>query len=122
MSGARKYYGESMNNDQWECSQFIARLHGGFHHLNARIKTVGERGVCYNSRQSIFATYDFDGLTKAVIWAHEECIRFEVAPSGPGMVKLYAHKRQRSGCMTQRHPTLEDAIKKHSLKQQGPSK
>ncbi len=57
------------------------------------------------------ATYDFDGLTRAVVMAHDRCIRFEVGPSGPGMVRLMVHKRHsRDGNMYERHPTLEEHV------------
>lgn len=42
---------------------------------------------------------------------HYRMIRFEIAPSGPGMLKLFFHKRhKREGRMYERHPTLEDHV------------
>jgi hypothetical protein len=56
-------------------------------------------------------TWDFDTLTRLVIAAHDECIRFGVEPSGPGMLALTFHQRLgREGPMHSRHPTIETAI------------
>lgn len=111
MPDLEKHYREDwMSDDQWEGAQFIADLMHGFHHINGAIKPWGS-GIEINTRHGRLATFDYDGLTRAVVMAHDRCIRFEVQPSGPGMVKLVVHKRQnRNGAMFERHPTLEDHI------------
>lgn len=84
---------------------------GGEHHWPKVISTP--RYWVMNVRGS-FATYDDDRLTRLVISAHRHCVRAEVAPSGPGMIKIYIHRRKgRTGRMHERHPTIEQAIADH---------
>ena len=57
------------------------------------------------------STFDFDALTRLVISAHDNCVRASVRSSGPRMIKIVLHERKgREGNMSQRHPTLEQAI------------
>ena len=103
-----------MDDTQWECSKFLADLFGGFHHLYGKTHEVRD-GLYINCTCSSnhFATFDFDYLTRAVIMAHDRCIRFSIEPSGPGMLQLWATKRTcREGNVSERHPTLEEAIKR----------
>jgi hypothetical protein len=102
------YRKEWMSDDQWECAQLLADLMGGFHHVKA-IKDFG-LGICTNLWPRL-STYDFNDLTRAVFMAHDRCIRLEVLPSGPGMLKLSLHKRhKREGSVFERHPTIETAL------------
>lgn len=108
-----EFYREDwMTNVQWECASFIADLFGGFNHVFGKWHAV-QNGVYLNSTNGCnrFATFDFDKLTRAVVLAHDRCIRFAIEPSGPGMLQLWATKRKgREGRMSERHPTLEQAI------------
>lgn len=54
------------------------------------------------------ATFDFDGLTRLVLAAHEYAIRAEVGPSGPGRVKVRLWSRKREGAKHDRHPELSE--------------
>lgn len=57
------------------------------------------------------STFDFDGLTRLVIAAHDQCIRATICQGGPRCVKIMLHDRKgREGNMTHRHPTMEEAI------------
>lgn len=100
-----------MTEDQWECFEMLCDLCKGSHHVGGKVKPCGV-GIEINIRYGFHAsTFDYNGLTEAVILAHDRCIRFEIEPSGPGMMKLKFHKRHyREGRMDERHPTLEDAI------------
>lgn len=60
---------------------------------------------------SYVSTYDYDQLTRLVVSAHDECIRVAIKNSGPGMIKIQLWARKRGGSMTERHPTIEEAIK-----------
>lgn len=107
-----KYYRkEWMTEDQWKCACFLSDMFGGFHHVNGEIKQCGT-GIHANlSNGNWCATYDFNTLTKAVVMAHDRMVRFEICPSGPGMLKLRLWQRHsREGNMAARHPTIEDAI------------
>jgi hypothetical protein len=104
---------EWMTDDQWECYQLLADIFLGFHHIHGKLHKWGS-GIKLNCTcVSHFASFDFDGLTRAVIMAHDRCIRFEVCPSGPGMLGIVLHKRHcRDGRIDEKHPTIEEAIKK----------
>ena len=102
-----------MTDDQWECMLLLERFFGGFHHMNvSKVKEYG-RGIGYGHHSSHFsaATYDYDGLTRLVLLAHQRCIRIGFDPSGPGMLKLCLFKRKTNGTsMNERHPSLDDLI------------
>lgn len=102
-----------MSDDQWECACFLADLFLGFHHVRGNIRQCG-RGIEINTRNNNWAaSYDFDGLTRAVVMAHDRMIRFEISPSGPGLMRLRIHKRHsREGRMWEKHPTLESAVER----------
>lgn len=112
MDDTEKYNRHSwMTDNQWECAKMYADLVFGFHHIMGKIKPFGI-GIEINTTTARFATFDYDGLTRLVIMAHDRCIRAEFQPSGPGMIKVVLHKRHmREGQMHERHPTLEDHIK-----------
>jgi hypothetical protein len=99
-----------MTDNQYECALMLADVFKGFHHVDGEIKPMGS-GLQVNLRKQWASTYDFDGLTRAVILAHDRMIRLEIAPSGPGMLKIILHKRHsREGEMHLRHPSMEEAI------------
>lgn len=99
-----------MSDDQFECYYFLAILFRGDHHIPGEVKPHG-RGIKINAKSYGFATYDFDQLTRAVFLAHDMCVRLEINPSGPGMLKLCMWKRHlREGQMHERHPTIEGAL------------
>lgn len=108
----RKHY-DWMTDDQWECFEMLCDLFYGVHHIQGKIKPCG-KGIEINTRASNWAaSFDFNGLTRAVVMAHDRMIRFEIEPSGPGLLKLCLHKRhKREGAMHERHPTMEQAIEK----------
>ncbi|WP_312663621.1 hypothetical protein [Pantoea sp. CTOTU49201] len=108
-----EYYREEwMTEDQFFCFQMLCDVMGGGNHLCGKVKPRS-RGIELSTRGFRAATFDYDGLTKAVILAHDRFIRFEVEPSGPGMLKLVLFRRQPEGRMYERHPTLEEAIAKY---------
>lgn len=101
-----------MSDDQWECAKLYADLVCGFHHVLGKFKEFGS-GIEINTSTRRFATYDYDGMTRIVVLAHDRCIRAEFAPSGAGKLKIILHKRHsREGDMTEKHPTLEDNVKR----------
>lgn len=106
------YYRESwMSGDQWECAEMFARVRGGFHHLSGKFKECG-RGIEINEFYGSWATFDGSDLTRLVIRSHDHMIRTSIHPSGPGRLKFTMFKRHsRDGGVSERHPTIEDAIK-----------
>lgn len=58
-----------------------------------------------------WSTYDFDGLTRLVILAHDELVRVDLTPASPKrMAVSFFQRNSRDGEMSRRHPTIEDAI------------
>jgi hypothetical protein len=113
MESIRKEQYPWMNDNQFECLNMLCDLFNGHHHVYGYVRASGPNGIVINSQHNMFATFDYDQLTRAVVYAHDRLIRFEIAPSGPGMLKLFFHKRtRREGRMHERHPTIEDAISK----------
>jgi len=108
---AKNYYPWA-NEAQIDCLVMHNDLMKGFHHSRGIMRPCGINGIEINEQYAHgFATYDFNYLTRAVLLAHDRCIRFEISPSGPRMLKFSYHKRfDREGQMHQRHPTIEDAI------------
>ena len=104
------YRKEWMSNDQYECHKMLADVVLGFHHIPGKVKPWGD-GIEINIYGS-WASFDFSELTRCIILGHDKMIRVEVGNSGRGMFRLVLHKRHtRKGNMSERMPTIEDAIK-----------
>ncbi len=100
-----------MTPDQAECFDMLCDVFHGEHHApEVREFGRGIRGTVYGGQ---LATFDFDYLTRLVVLAHDRCIRVEVMQGGPGRVGVALWKRKgRDGFISDRHPTIEDAIKR----------
>ena len=107
------YRKDWMTDDQYECYEMLADLYYGWHHIHGKLHEWGT-GIRLNTHQTgSMASFDFDGLTRAIVMAHDRMIRFCIEPSGPGMLGLTLHKRHsREGRMSERHPTIEEAIER----------
>jgi len=122
LSYAAKYHRETwMSDDQWQCAALVADLFGGFDHVCGTFKDSGF-GVTISVHAHRLSTFDFDGLTKLVLLAHDRMIRVDLAGSSPGRVKMLLHKRhKRDGAMHERHPTIETALETHRRSWQAPT-
>ena len=108
-----KYYRKDwMSDDQWGCYCFVSWNMGGFHHIHNEPKRCG-KGIEISLPAHRWATFDFSGLTRLVVSAHDACLRVDIVNSGPGLLKFTVHPRVREGRMFERHPTMEDAIESH---------
>lgn len=98
-----------MTEDQNYCEEMLALWCGGHHHL-PKVYPFGS-GICINFRGDL-STYDFARLTHLVLLAHKKAVRIEIASSGPGMVKIIAHRRKHDETLgvSQRHPSLFDLV------------
>lgn len=105
-----------MSEDQQACIEMLADWACGKHHL-PQVHEFGA-GVCINYRGDL-STFDFDRLTRLVLLAHRDAIRIEIGGSGPGMVKIIAHRRKHGDRKTMPHyawhPSLGDLIEKASI-------
>ena len=103
------YRKDWMTDDQYECHRMLADIVGGFHHIYNKVKPWAD-GI-ETSINGQWSTFDFNLLTRAVVLAHDRTIRFGVESSGRGLFRIVMHKRRtREGRMSERHPTIEDAI------------
>ncbi len=55
------------------------------------------------------ATWDFNRLTELVVLCHDAALRLEIEACNPHHVRLVFHQRKRSGSISERHPTMEEA-------------
>ena len=107
---------DTMTSEQKDCFKTLAEWCGGEHHMQD-VKPFGA-GIAMSWSGDLAtydhdgATYDYDGLTRLVILAHRDAIRFGVTCSGPRMVKICAWKRQGGPrgelSMSSWHPSLTD--------------
>lgn len=96
-----------------QAKDFFAKWLGGEHHIKGEIKPFG-RGWCLNINGSI-ATYDDSTVTRLVLLAHKECVRVEIIPASSSYLKIAIWQRQRTGSIYDRHPSMEDTLKKFNL-------
>jgi hypothetical protein len=60
---------------------------------------------------SIYATFDPNGLTRLDFFCHLMCVRCEFKAVSAGILRLLFHPREgRSGHMCDKHPSIEDAL------------
>lgn len=93
-----------------EATAFFAEFYYGEHHIPKH--TVHQFGLGWMVKhdRGDLASFDFNGLTRLVLMAHDKCIRVSVQPSSKATMEIAIWKRQREGSMSERHPTLEQAI------------
>jgi hypothetical protein len=105
---------EDMSEAQSECYDFLCDLFFGEHNLRD-IGTVSGWGNGISMTASVggLSTWDYNMLTRAVLMAHDRCIRFDVQPCTPKLLRLVLHRRQREGGVSQRHPTIDEAIERY---------
>lgn len=98
---------------QVECINLLADVFGGQHNMHGKIDHAGD-GIVYTfAGDGGLSTFDSNRLTTAVFLAHDRCIRLDISPASSRHLRIYAHKRQPAGSITQRHPTMEQAIAMH---------
>lgn len=79
-----------------------------------RVEWGSERYTKFVTSAHGLATWDFNRLTRLVIGAHDECIRVEISPCAFRYLKIEMWPREgRDGCMSRRHPTIEQAIENY---------
>lgn len=96
-------------DNQQYCINLFTLWACGEHHL-PKVHEFG-CGVCINYSGDL-STFDFDLLTFLVLLAHRYRVRIELASSGPGKVRIIAHRRKSEGSTTQRHPGLTELTKR----------
>lgn len=101
-----------MNDDQFDCWCMFCDLMGGAHHQFGKVRDAGPRGVEITEYSGGgWSTFDFDRLTRAVVMAHDRCIRFSISPCNFQYLRFHLHKRDREATdNVRRHPTMEEAL------------
>jgi hypothetical protein len=101
---------ETCTPDQLRCWNAVSRLVGGDHHLGGPVYECGY-GIQVSYLGDV-ATYDGDVMTRMVLIAHAEAVRFSLGNGGPHRLKLEAHPREHGhDSWAKRHPTLDDLAK-----------
>jgi hypothetical protein len=111
------------SNCQIKCSEFgktVAQILGiawsGVYHMSRTFKKTNwksERAIEVIVDFPQLSTWDFARLTDIVIMCHDACIRFEVEPHAFRSMRMWFHRRDvREGGMSERHPTIEQAIER----------
>ena len=100
-------------------ADLLGVLYQGIYHIDsARLKKVdwsNDHHIAIVLPSNGFATVDFGRLTHLVILCHDRLIRCEIKGKSPwGYMELMFHARKsRTGKLSERHPTIEDAIKSY---------
>ena len=97
----------TLTEDQEYCRKALSFWVGGDHHL-PKVNYWGV-GIEINFSGDL-STWDFSRLTQLVLIAHRYSIRIEIGSSGPGRVKVIAHRRKEAGTQSQRHPSIGELI------------
>jgi hypothetical protein len=101
---------ESKHLTKEEATAFFSEFYQGDHHIpKGGVKEFGYGWAVVHNRGDL-ATYDYNELTKLVIMGHDRCIRVSIMPYQIKSLKIAIWRRQREGGMSERHPTLEQAI------------
>lgn len=107
-----------MTEAQRACFDLLCVVFRGEHNAPDRIYACGS-GIKCSAPIYGLATFDFDYLTRLVVLAHDHCIRVDISSSSPGRIGLMLHQRSgRSGEVSVRHPTIEEAIERVRPKNQ----
>lgn len=97
----------------WKVFEICDTVWDGIYHLPDKVqhKTDWANSQCiYFNLNTWLATWDTNKLTELVILCHDSCIRLEIQPRMKNLRLLFHPRKNRDGRMSQRHPSIEDAI------------
>lgn len=90
--------------------EFLANsVFGGLHNVRRLTHHHNYKEIRLTNSLS---TYDSNQLTRLVFAAHEFCLRVEIQPCTPRMIRILIHPRTREGSLMERHPTLSESVKR----------
>ena len=99
-----------------EATDFFSEFYYGEHHIpKHQVHEFGHGWMVKHDRGDL-ATFDYNDLTRLVIMAHDKCYRASISPLSKSTLQIAILKREREGSMSERHPTLEQAIEKLRVK------
>ena len=92
--------------------RILSAVFGGLHRIPNKIKWAVN--ASFQMAEILIpgdlATWDFSNLTVLVLAAHEEAIRVSLSACNFRYMRLMMHPRLREGCISQRHPTIDEAV------------
>jgi len=95
-----------------EATYFFSELYGGEHHIPKHKVFECGNGWAVKHDRGDLATYDYNDLTRLVLLAHDMCYRASISPINFNTVEIAIWPRKREGGMSERHPTIEQAIER----------
>lgn len=102
---------DELNQFQRRAFDILGIVGGGIYNA-----PIAWSGVVWAPRQIIvpwrhgMGTWDFMALTRFVFLCHDARIRGYIEPSSPGYLKVWLSERVAEGPISQRHPSLEEAV------------
>lgn len=109
---------ESMSPLGEAVADLLGELVFGIYHIDARrllaVDWSCNHHIIISLHLNGFSTYDYNTLTRLVFLAHHMAIRVEVNPCNFNYIELMFHQRERNGNISQRHPTLAQAVQMFS--------
>ena len=103
---------------QDDAIDFFAELYYGEHHFPAQLKPFGDGWSMTHIEDC--STFDFDFMTRLVFLAHDKCCRATIMQGVPRSIKICIWQRNtREGGMSERHPTISQALEKWREKHKG---
>ncbi len=103
---------EAATPDQVRCWNALSDLVRGDHHIRGNVYACGTGISVF--RHGEFATFDGSELTRLVLIAHRDSVRFAISGGGFGRMEITVHPRkaQKETVLrfSERHPTLHDLV------------
>lgn len=93
-------------------ADLLDELFQGLYHVERQARRVDWTDtLCIQiTLRTDLATWDFAQLTRLVFLCHDYCLRGELSAAAFNYIRLRFHRRERTGGIWQRHPTLEEAV------------
>lgn len=97
-------------------ADILGQVYAGIYHIDRdilRADLSGDRYIVLTMDAfRDYSTFDGSTLTDLVVLCHDAAIRLSIDPAGPRYFRLSFHQRKREGDISQRMPTIEDAVKR----------
>lgn len=93
----------------------LGAIYRGIYHISSRALEKVDWTDTYHIAIILgpdLSTVDRNNLTELVVLCHDRMIRCSIEGVGPRYMRLRFHQRKvRTGCISERYPTIEQAIK-----------
>lgn len=106
--------GRELNDFEKKVADILGATFQGIYHIEDAVLSGRWEGwiveLTLQSRE--LATFDFDHLTSLVVLCHDAHVRLSISPLNFTRIRLMFHPRERDGCVSTRHPTIEAAVER----------